>query len=612
MKNIKQKSKYRFLLAVIPAVFFITACQKTFLKPEPLSFYTPENSFQTPQSLKSVLANIQVSMRTEYFTTNAPMITEMIFSDEAVFGKTDGATPAQNMNLSITPDAQLKNGSYNMIGWYWDQSYSDIKDANTVISNIDQPTYKSENEKNAILGAAYFYRAYRYYLLCNQFGDVPWIGKQIEGPKLDFFSTKRDVILTKIKTDLESAAQWVPDQADKGDLTKGAVLQLLTQVNLALADFDDAIQSASTLINSGVYRLMDHRFGSDKNNPNKNVTWDLHRPENKALAENTEALMLVIDRYNTVGNFRGGSAMMYTHGAFWSGANIKTPNGNTGTSRNAGIEFDQSTEYGRGVAQCRGTWYSTHEIWNNDPGDYRHAPGNWVTMEDLVYNNPALKGKDPYYGKPLQLYSDQGTLLCSDTIRCWYDWPHYKFYIPDQENIIWVGGHTDWYVYRLAETYLARAEAYFWKGDLVNAAADINKIRARANAQPIDPADVNIGTILDERARELYFEEHRKSELTRIAFILAKTGKPAYNGKTYTLENFSEQNFWYDRIMEKTDFYNKGVKTNYGNEYKISPYHVLWPVPASTINANPQGVINQNKGYSGYDKNLPPLTEIKD
>ena len=261
MKNIQHKTNYKLLLAVCMVIFYITACEKSFLKPQPLSFYTPENSFKTPQSLRSVLANIQVSMRTEYFNYTAPLITEMIFSDEAVFGKTDGATPAQNMNLSITPDAELKNGSYNMIGWYWDQSYIDIKDANTVISNIDQPTYSSESEKKAILGAAYFYRAYRYYFLCNQFGDVPWIGKQIEGPKLDFFSTKRDVILAKIKADLESAAQWVPDQADKGDLTKGAVLQLLTQVNLALTDFDDAIQSASTLINSGVYRLMDHRFG---------------------------------------------------------------------------------------------------------------------------------------------------------------------------------------------------------------------------------------------------------------------------------------------------------------------------------------------------------------
>ena len=28
------------------------------------------------------------------------------------------------------------------------------------------------------------------------------------------------------------------------------------------------------------------------------------------------------------------------------------------------------------------------------------------------------------------------------------------------------GGHTDWYIFRIAETYLLSAEAYFWKGDL--------------------------------------------------------------------------------------------------------------------------------------------------
>lgn len=87
--------------------------------------------------------------------------------------------------------------------------------------------------------------------------------------------------------------------------------------------------------------------------------------------------------------------------------------------------------------------------------------------------------------------------------------------------------------------------------------------------------------------------------------------KDAYNGKSYSLSNFSDDNFFYDQIMEKIDFYNKGVRTNYGNEFKISPYHVLWPVPASTINGNTQGVINQNKGYAGYEKNVPPLETIE-
>lgn len=62
--------------------------------------------------------------------------------------------------------------------------------------------------------------------------------------------------------------------------------------------------------------------------------------------------------------------------------------------------------------------------------------------------------------------------------------------------------------------------------------------------------------------------------------------------------------------MELTDFYNQGVFTNHGDKYTMSPYHVLWPIPAYAIRANTNGVINQNKGYTGYEGNVPPLSEI--
>ena len=95
-------------------------------------------------------------------------------------------------------------------------------------------------------------------------------------------------------------------------------------------------------------------------------------------------------------------------------------------------------------------------------------------------------------------------------------------------------------------------------------------------------------------------------------YILAMTGKAAYTGKTYSMANFSTTNFWFDRIMEKTEFYNKGAKTRYGNPYTMSAYHVLWPVPASAISGNSRGVINQNFGYAGFEKNKPALTTITD
>lgn len=597
---------------ILPAVVLSSAaCKKEFLEPKPLSFFAPAESFKTPGALLNVLSVCESSMRLEYLTTDAPIITELLFSEVAVHGKTDAASPAQNLNLQITPDAQLNNGSYNRIGWYWDEGYRAIKNANTVISRIDQPVYDSEAQKNAILGAAYFHRAFRYYGLVHQFGDVPLILDELEGPKLDFYSTKREVILRKLKEDLEFAEQWVSDDVQKGAVTKGAVSHLLTKVNLALGLFDDAITSANHVIDGGRYRLMTERFGSDMSDPAKNVTWDLHRPQNKAIGDNKEALLLTIDRIDVLGKSAVGSALMYSAVPIWWN-NITTPNGNRGTIDRAGIEIDQSTAYGRGVAQARSTWYTTHMIWENAGGDYRHAPGNWMRMEDIVYNNPAIKGTDSYYGQPLQLYNSSGAILCTDTIRGWFQWPHYKVYIPDFVNVPARGGYTDWYVYRLAETYLLRAEAYLWKDDPVNAAIDINKVRERANAPLLDPADVNMDVLLDERNRELYYEEPRKTELTRIAYIFAQTGKTAYNGKTYNLNNFSDNNFFYDRIMEKTDFYNKGVKTNYGNEYTMSAYHVLWPIPASSINANTKGIINQNKGYAGYERNVPPLEVLPD
>jgi hypothetical protein len=596
------------LLGLSTLVFALSSCDESRLTPKPLSFFAPENTFNDPAGLRATLIACERNMRYEWYGDNPPILTECVFSDIAVDGTTDKSGPPQNMNLQITPDAQLNATDFNRIGWFWLEGYKGIKYANVAISRIDQPKYASEQERNEILGTAYFHRAFRYYRLTHQFGDIPLILDEVVEPRLDFQSTKREVILKKMKEDLEFAEKWVPVVVDRGMVNRGAVSHLLTKINLALGLFDDAITSASNVIDGGTHRLMTTRFGINQNEANRNVVWDLHRPENKALSNNTEALLLVIDRLLIDGNFEGGIQSMRNGVPFWHN-NVNTPSGNRGTIDTYNIEFPQVNTVGRGIGRLRPTWYSTHSVWD-DKNDLRHAPGNWMRMQDLVYNNPAIKGKDTDYGKNLRLRTDAGALLTIDTIRCWFDWPHYKLFVPDPERVQAAGGHTDWYVFRLAETHLLRAEAYFWKGDLTNAAADINAVRKRAGAAPLTAASITIGTVLDERARELYYEEPRKTELTRIAYILAQTGKPAYNGKTYSLENFSDNNFFYDRVMEKNNFYNKGVKTRHGDEYTMSPYHVLWPIPSPTIQGNTQGIINQNKGYSGYERNIPALTEI--
>jgi len=623
MKKLNQN-----ILVLLAFLSLITAagCKKTYLDSEQLSSYAPEN-LNNVAAMKAALNGLGLATRREFFGDSAPILTESIFSDVAVDGTTDKNTPAQDLISRITPDANLNSDDFTKIGWYWDNEFVAVRQANTIISNINLPTYASEAEKNQILGAAYFYRAYNYYRLVHQFGDVPLLLQDLENPKADFYSTKREVILTKMKSDLEFAQTWVLDGGNKGEATKGGVSHLLTKVNLALGKFDDAIASATNVIGGGKYGMMTGRFGSTASDLTKNVVWDLHRMDNKAISANREALFLVIDREAFAGFTPSGSQLMRNTVPAWHFANVKTPSGATAIVDLVTAEIPLTRMYGRGIGRYRGTPYSTKYIWT-DNTDYRHAKGMWMEMTDLVYNNPALKTSTnaadrALYGQPLQMYSaadikQRFTNGALDTIRHWFGWPHYKVFINSTNALAldpyWTpprGTNTDWYVFRLAETYLLRAEAYYWKGDLALAMADINVVRSRANAALLTNASqITIGTILDERARELYWEEPRKTELTRIAYIFAQTGKAAYNGKTYTLANFSDNNFMYDRIMEKNDFYKNQVPTLQGVNYKIAPYHVLWPIPASAQRFNTEGRINQNKGYAGYELNKPPLDKL--
>jgi hypothetical protein len=109
---------------------------------------------------------------------------------------------------------------------------------------------------------------------------------------------------------------------------------------------------------------------------------------------------------------------------------------------------------------------------------------------------------------------------------------------------------------------LIRAEAYLGLGKTTEAAADINVVRARSNADPVSPGSVNIDYILDERMRELGVEEKRLLTLNRL-------------GK------------WYDRVVKCNPYYAS----------QADPKYNLWPIPQSVIEANREAKLQQNPGY---------------
>lgn len=586
-------------------------CSEDFLKPNPESFYTPENALVDKKGMEASLAACGSLVRNEFYSHAAMIMAEYIFSDVAIMGGDDDNIPI-DLDVAILPDAKDGLDKDTKIRPYWEQWWNMIKYANVIIGQIDNAKFDTEAERNGILGEAYFYRAFAYYRLVHQFGDVPLILEEIKSPRLDFYTFSRESILRKMRDDMADAVKWLPDNAPFGKANKASGNHLLTKIYLALGEFDEAIRTANDVINDGTHALMKSRFGAYKNMPmltegfqayanggsvKLDVIYDLHRPENKSIAENREALFNVVDRFGLEGS-KDEVATMRNCTPYWNRVGvIKTPSGAGGMMR----DFDDLGEYrtiGRGQGFLRMNNWMCYEMW--DGKDLRHKQPNWWRMEDMVYNNSAMKGteNEKFYGAHV-VSQDVGL----DSIRCWSPFFH-KFIIPD-DRIQPNGYHTDWYVFRLAETYLLRAEAYFWKGNLDLAAKDLNEVHTRAGCDPVPVSALTIDMILDERAKELYYEEPRKCELTRISYLFAKTGK-AYNGKVYSLDNFHQSNFFYDRVIEKNNYYREHVLNKNGSRYKISAWHVLWPIPADAINANTKGHMNQNKGYSGSESNITP------
>ena len=125
-------------------------------------------------------------------------------------------------------------------------------------------------------------------------------------------------------------------------------------------------------------------------------------------------------------------------------------------------------------------------------------------------------------------------------------------------------------MFRLADAYLMYAEAVLRGGsggDLGTAVDYINLIRFRAygeDAGNITMAELDLPFILDERARELHWECHRRTDLVRFDQLTTNDYMWDFKGGTATGSTVD-------------------AKFNY------------FPIPSADIGANPN--LEQNDGY---------------
>ena len=234
----------------------------------------------------------------------------------------------------------------------------------------------------------------------------------------------------------------------------------------------------------------------------------------------------------------------------------------------------------------------------DDPNDFR---GNEIMIQRDYYTPSGKKWSE--VKKQVKARVDAGlyTVTAGDTInitpRFW------KF--SDDRHIFDAGNayyDTDWYMVRIAETYLLRAEARLAQGNKAGAAEDINVLRNRAGAKPCTAADVNIDYILDERVRELFGEEQRWITLSRLSC----NPKATYVTDCYPVQDATTSNTLYERTRKygvgyENDDRGRDAYTdalgNTRHRPNIKPHNYILPIPIQIIKSNKDVKIDQNYGY---------------
>src|SRR5699024_3973050 len=212
------------LIVAMLSGLLVSGCGDSFLQPDPKSFLTPQNTLVDREGFEAVLLTNRRALGTEYYGFHARILSEYYFTDLAVNGAGPSVHP-HNMVNQITPTG---DGSAKVLE-YWDRGFDAINYANIVITNIDnnRVAWQSEEERNTVLAEGYFHRAYWYYRLVHQFGDVPLVLEEVQEPRLDFNTFSREAILTKMKEDMEYAIQWLPQDVKPGKENRAAGYHLI-------------------------------------------------------------------------------------------------------------------------------------------------------------------------------------------------------------------------------------------------------------------------------------------------------------------------------------------------------------------------------------------------
>jgi len=598
MKKIILKKYVGYMF--ISVMTMISGCDdEAFLKENPPSFYTVDNIISSSDQVNQLITTCYRRVRDTY----CPTKDYGGHVDDWNYRMGNGTDMFDSPTIRLTTrfnDYSIINSTFSAFNGTYTVFYYLINGANYALDAAEKVTWDSPAEKAYAIAQARFFRAFAYRNLGELFGGVPLVKEITSVPRYDYERSTRLETYQFAIDDLESCLNDFPETtSEAGRLVRAAaqhnLCQLYIDKGVLLASsggdsnsaYQKALSYANAIIDGGIYSLMTERFGSRKN----------ERPDyyySNNLADQTPEHLYSAAGYEVEGNvywdlFQKGN-QDYQDGnkeAIWcaqSDYEVKRILG-----QNAGLNYagaygpvfrDQAASHANGLMEdvggcgmvyiCCPTAYTRDLIYEGKWGD--DMRNSEAAMRRVFYGN--VKSSE-YYGKSIPwnvLYREENGKVSDAAytmifpISCKIGTDQFDG-IADGEDRTTL--YRDDYLIRLPETILLRAEVKWRLGDNAGAAADINLLRSRAQCgYLVTSDDVSIELILDERARELVYEESRWNTLLRM------------NNGALIAERIKKYSYWdYPRTTLTKTF-------------------TVWPIPQTVIDTNKDAVIEQNPEWN--------------
>ncbi|HMQ47243.1 MAG TPA: RagB/SusD family nutrient uptake outer membrane protein [Saprospiraceae bacterium] len=530
-------------LTLIAALFAASAC--TDLELTPPDKAVPDVFFQDEESYVSFIARVysglavtgqsgpagsaDISSLDEGFSNYLRQYWQLqeLTTDEAVIAWGDEGLPELH-NHTWSSANQFVRAMYYRIFFQVSMANEFIRESTP--EKLDSRGVSEEGKKEIeyFRAEARFLRALSYWHGIDLFGNIPFYTEETEVGGAAPDQADRATVFNFIESELNDIESQIkePGTNDYGRADRAAVwmlqakLYLNAEIYTGTARYADALNAAKKVIDSGAYSMQDtyaHLFRTDNNTSNE-IIW-----------------AIPFDGQST----QTWGGMTYLVHAPVGGNMQDNVNDETGED----FPDEVSTLYGinGGWAGLRTTSALVDKF-----------PAGQIDERAIFYTNGQNKSienigtfQDGYGVLKFQNVSSTGA-AGSDLTHADTDYP----------------------MFRLAEAYLIYAEAVLrgGGGDPNTALGYINALRERAynsTAGNITADQMTLDFVLDERARELYWEGTRRQDLIR------------YN-------QFTENGIWP---------WKGGVKEGKTTE----KFRELLPIPIAEILANPK--LSQNDGY---------------